>query len=98
MCQAFQPSFNALYKEGVIPLAEFCECGSLVIDSRCSNKHCTLRAVTKPAPVRKSSAKAKATGKGLEATKPSVKVPNPRRASKCVTYNLYETQNNEPES
>ena len=85
-------------------MAEFCECGSLVVDSRCSNKHCSLRAAAKPVPARRSTAKSKVTGvlgvtaQSLEATKPAVKVPNPRRASKCITYNLYDTQNNEPES
>lgn len=78
-------------------MAEFCECGSLIFDGRCSNKNCSLRAVTKPVTARKSATKVKAAGKSLDATKPSVKTPNPRRASKCITYNLYEDQNNEPE-
>lgn len=79
-------------------MAEFCECGSLVFDGRCSNKNCSLRAATKPVPARKSTSKVKVTGKSLDATKPSAKSPNPKRASKCITYNLYDTQNKESES
>ena len=84
-------------------MAEFCECGSLVIEDRCTNKNCAFRAATKPTPTkRKSTAKAKATGVtglSLEATKPApVKAGNPRRASKCVTYNLYDTENEKDEA
>ncbi len=78
-------------------MAEFCECGSLVIDSRCSNKNCSLKGNVKPAPVRKS-AKAKSAVKISDDAKPSVKASNPRRASKMVTYNLYDVQESEPES
>jgi len=78
-------------------LAEFCECGSLVIDSRCSNKNCSLKGNAKPVPARKST-RAKAAVKITDDAKPSVKASNPRRASKMITYNLYEVQENEPES
>ena len=51
-------------------------------------------------PVKKASPGAKARGKNTGAAKP-VKTANPRRASKCITYNLYDNedkQNEEPES
>lgn len=78
-------------------MAEFCACGSLVIDSRCSNKNCSLKGNAKPAPAKKS-ARAKAAVKISDDAKPSVKAPNPRRASKMITYNLYDVQENGPES
>jgi len=71
----------------------------MVFDGRCSNKNCSLRAATKPVTKRKSTVKAKAAGKSPDATKLSVKAANPRRASKCITYNLYEEDlNKESES
>lgn len=87
---------NAGHK-GVILLAEFCECGSLLIGGRCSNKNCSLRAGEKPAAGGKSATRKKATAKSPVAAKPAVKTSNPRRASKMITYNLYETKE-EPES
>ena len=77
-------------------MAEFCECGSLLIDSRCSNKNCSLKGNAKPLPAKKS-ARAKAAVKISDAAKPAAKVPNPRRASKMITYNLYDVQEKEPE-
>lgn len=82
-------------------MAEFCECGSLVIDGRCTNKSCTLRAAESPASPKKPAARAKASLKGAVTTKPAaktVKAVNPRRASKCITYNLYDIKDKEPET
>lgn len=79
-------------------MAEFCECGSLVIDNHCTNKHCSHRAVTKPAPAKRAAAKKKDVSKGLNASTPVVKPTNPRRASKCITYNLYDTESTRSES
>ena len=72
-------------------MAEFCECGSLIIDGRCTNKSCTLRAAAGPSTVKKHVVKAKTSTRGTAAPKP-VKIPNPRRASKCITYNLYDNK------
>ena len=69
-------------------MAEFCKCGSLVIGGRCSNKGCSFKALDKQAPVktvRKSAAAEKAPAKSTKA----------RKASKCITYNLYETKSEE---
>ena len=79
-------------------MSEFCECGSLVIDGRCTNKNCSLRGAAKPVPVRKSSAKRKVVGKSLDAVKSAVKSPSARRASKCITYNLSDVEEKESES
>lgn len=66
-------------------MPEFCTCGSIVIGGRCTNKNCTSKAAAKPA---------------AEASNPSKKESKPkstktRRASKCITYNLYEQKNEE---
>lgn len=74
-------------------LAEFCECGSLVIDGRCSNKNCTLRAAANPATVVKT-ARGRTPGKKADAVK-QTRAPNPRRASKCITYNLNDITDRE---
>lgn len=70
-------------------MAEFCECGSLVIDGRCTNKSCAIKVAVSRQPAGKTSAGKKSDKKNTDAPKP-VKKPNPRRASKCITYNLYE--------
>ena len=69
-------------------MAEFCKCGSLVIGGRCSNKGCSFKTLDKQAPV-------KAVRKTATAEKPQVKGTKTRRASKCITYNLYETKSEE---
>ncbi|HEX2946259.1 MAG TPA: hypothetical protein VHT96_09935 [Clostridia bacterium] len=79
-------------------MAEFCECGSLVIDGRCTNKSCSLRAGASPTTAKKPSAKTRASLKGTVAAKPAAKAANPRRASKCITYNLYDKKDTEPET
>ena len=69
-------------------MAEFCKCGSLVINGRCTNKSCAVKThETKPAKAE--------TEKKTRTAVPRVKTTKTKRASKCVTYNLYETQNEE---
>jgi hypothetical protein len=103
----FLPAFMLYYgvnvlkpmpdNKGVIPLAEFCECGSLIIGGRCSNKSCSLRGGDKPAAGGKPP-RQKGTPKSPGPAKQAVVKPaNPRRASRVVTYNLYETKEKEPE-
>lgn len=84
-------------------MAEFCECGSLVIDGRCSNKNCSLRAAGNPASEKKTSSRAKAAVKKagtakIGTVKAAAKAPSSRRASKCITYNLNDVQEEEPEN
>lgn len=76
-------------------MAEFCECGSLVIGGRCTNKSCSLRAASNPASVKKTT-RSKST-KSTEVAKSTAKASNPRRASKCITYNLFDKQEKEPD-
>ncbi len=71
-------------------MAEFCVCGSLIIDGRCSNKSCSSRGQDKQAPVKSASAKRTA-----KAEKAPAKSTRSKRASKCITYNLYETKSEE---
>ena len=54
-------------------MAEFCGCGSLVIDNRCSNKNCSLKAAGNPASKKKTSAGAKAAVKNLKQQKHAVR-------------------------
>ena len=73
-------------------MAEFCKCGSLVIGGRCTNKSCSLKTLDKQAPVK---AVKKASATSAAAAKTPVKSTKTRRASKCITYNLYETKSEE---
>ena len=76
-------------------MAEFCECGSLIIESRCSNKGCPLM---KNAPAVKRSSRSKTSASGSETYVSAPKKPMSRRASKVITYNLYDTKRDmEPE-
>ncbi len=84
-------------------MADFCECGSLVIDNRCSNKNCSLRAAGNPASEKKTSSRAKTAVKkaGMvkaETAKAAAKTTSSRRASKCITYNLNDLKEKEPEN
>lgn len=69
-------------------MAEFCKCGSLVISGRCTNKGCSMKTLDKQVPV-------KTVKKSAAAKKTPVKSTKVRRASKCITYNLYETNSEE---
>jgi len=75
-------------------LAEFCECGSLIIDGRCTNKSCTIKVNVSRQPAEKTSGVKKTSKKSTDAPKPAKK-PNPRRASKCITYNLYDKRDDQ---
>ncbi len=80
-------------------MAEFCECGSLKINGRCSNKSCKLGGNTSAASARKTAAGPGASGKAKVPKTSAPKKADPRRASKVVTYNLYDIKkDSEPES
>ncbi|MGI6777784.1 MAG: hypothetical protein ACOX7R_07100 [Acetivibrionales bacterium] len=64
-------------------MATFCSCGSLIIENRCTNKKCNIKISEKGV----SRIKKADTGK-VPAKKPS----KSRRASKCITYNLYDME------
>ncbi|HHV28922.1 hypothetical protein [Acetivibrio mesophilus] len=67
-------------------MAQFCTCGSLIINDSCTNKNCSNRAASKPSSAGKRTAK---TAKAAKADT-SAKSTRTRRASKCITYNLYD--------
>jgi hypothetical protein len=82
----------------VILLAEFCECGSLKINGRCSNKSCKLGGSTGAASVRKTAAGPDTSGRAKASKSSAPKKADPRRASKVITYNLYDIKKeSEPE-
>lgn len=67
-------------------MAEFCTCGSLVLDGSCTNKNCSNKATGKHTATAAKKSQAK---KATQEVKP--KATKVRKASKCITYNLYET-------
>lgn len=69
-------------------LAEFCKCGSIIINGRCTNKGCTIKISVKPLPVNTPK-------KASAASKTPAKTTKTRRASKCITYNMYKSKNEE---
>nr|WP_010245783.1 hypothetical protein [Acetivibrio cellulolyticus] len=68
-------------------MAEFCTCGSLVLDGSCTNKNCSNRAAGKHGA--STTKKSKAKKDNLEVKAKPTRI---RKASKCITYNLYETK------
>ncbi|MFZ5987561.1 MAG: hypothetical protein ACOYWZ_10625 [Bacillota bacterium] len=72
-------------------MAQFCTCGSLMINDNCTNKNCTNKAPSKSGT---TSAKQARLKKADTAEKPA-KPTRTRRASKCITYNLYENKEEE---
>ncbi|MCX7746198.1 MAG: hypothetical protein N2645_04805 [Clostridia bacterium] len=67
-------------------MAQFCTCGSLVINDQCTNKNCSLRTATKTTTKSQSASKQ---------PKKEPKTTKTRRASKVVTYNLYDVEKKE---
>lgn len=63
-------------------MAEFCKCGSIMINGSCTNKSCSNKLEKAPAS-RSRTARPKAQDIKTEPKK--TKVP---RASKCITYNI----------
>ncbi len=66
-------------------MTEFCTCGSMLINGVCSNKRCPGSVTVKPAKARSSKA----------GTAKKAAVPKTRKASKCITYNLYDLEDRE---
>ncbi|HHX17307.1 MAG TPA: hypothetical protein GX727_00430 [Clostridium sp.] len=66
-------------------MAQFCTCGSLIVDDKCTNKNCKNILSTKSSSSTKKRVAAKKT-----ATEEKPKTTRTRRASKCITYNLYD--------
>ncbi|HEY9061856.1 MAG TPA: hypothetical protein VIO64_15320 [Pseudobacteroides sp.] len=73
-------------------MSEFCKCGSLMLSGNCTNKNCTFRTISKPSSPKQSS-RSKAASSDISAKEK--KPPRVRRASKCITYNLYDINNEE---
>ncbi len=61
-----------------------CTCGSLIVNDQCTNKNCTNR------PASKSAASKQPSTRGNASAKKEAKSTRTKRASKCITYNLYE--------
>lgn len=72
-------------------MAEFCTCGSIVIGGHCTNKNCTFKSAAK-------SATAKPAAKKGRQEKKEAKPAKTKRASKVITYNLYEIKEKEDEN
>lgn len=66
-------------------MAEFCTCGSLMLDGSCTNKNCSNKAA-----VKHKTPAAKKTKEKSNTLESKPKATKSRRASKCITYNLYE--------
>ncbi len=81
-------------------MAEFCECGSLIVDGRCSNKKCALRGSDTAVSPKRKAAGTKTSGRsttGKNTAKAAApKKANPRRASRVITYNLYDLKKDDP--
>lgn len=72
-------------------MAQFCECGSLIINEKCTNKVCSFKKTTATKSKRSSETNVKTS---------SSKVSNKstRRSSKVITYSLSDLEANKKES
>jgi hypothetical protein len=70
-------------------MLEFCTCGSIIIDGQCTNKNCSYKAQSGSVQTKPKS------GKKSTPAKKGPKTSKTKRASKCITYNLYETETEE---
>lgn len=68
-------------------MLEFCKCGSLMIENKCSNKNCPHKVGAKSDPVvpKRPAASKKTEPKSQKA----------RRNSRVITYNLYDIEEKE---
>ncbi|MHB8064233.1 MAG: hypothetical protein ACYDG2_16650 [Ruminiclostridium sp.] len=66
-------------------MAEYCKCGSIMIDGSCTHKSCSNKLV-KASSSRAKTAKVASTK--TPAVKTELKSTKVRRASKCITYNI----------
>ncbi|MCX7710213.1 MAG: hypothetical protein N2484_10235 [Clostridia bacterium] len=67
-------------------MADFCTCGSIMLNGHCTNKNCSNKSPGKAASPKASSSKASKNTDPTKAAKPA----KTRRASKCIVYNLYD--------
>jgi len=82
-------------EEGMNRMAEFCKCGSVMINGSCTNKRCSNR-IDKAA----STTKVGRTGRiktvrGTTAEKTAKNSNKVVKASKCITYHISELPPNE---
>lgn len=76
-------------------MPEFCSCGSIIINGNCTNKTCPNHNKQSAAKtVKPEKISSNITNKSIStisSAKPDKK-KDPRRASKCITYNLYDLE------
>lgn len=71
-------------------MANFCKCGSIIINNKCSNKNCDIKPEpSQLEPVKKeSNSKKKAPSKSSSTPNKTAAPSSKRKSSKCVTYKL----------
>ncbi|RCX13247.1 hypothetical protein DFR58_11865 [Anaerobacterium chartisolvens] len=70
-------------------MAQFCSCGSIIINDHCTNKNCINKSNSgTTAKTLRASKKEPKEGGAAKGTKA-------RRSSKCITYNLYDIKSPE---
>ena len=74
--------------EGMNRMAEFCKCGSVMINGSCTNKKCSNKLVKAASATKVSKTGRTRTVKETPAEKP--KSTKTVRASKCITYHISE--------
>lgn len=77
-------------------MAEFCQCGSLKINGNCTNKKCPFSSSDAAVRIRRPAAGTSGRSVKNTVSKTSApKRPNPRKALKVITYNLYDLKKND---
>lgn len=81
--------------EGMNLMAEFCKCGSVMINGSCTNKNCSNKTIKAAAPARNSKTVRTRTIKTDAVEKTAAKITKVPRASKCITYHISDLPINE---
>lgn len=76
-------------------MLEFCKCGLLIINGQCSKKGCAF-AINNEDGTSKTVSPKKVRTRTTSTTKSAS--PRKSKSSKCITYNLYETNEDEKDS
>ncbi len=87
--------YNFKTIEGMKLMAEFCKCGSVMINGNCTNKKCSNKTVKAAAPAKNNKTVGTKAIKTDAVEKTAAKVTKVPRASKCITYHISELPINE---
>ncbi len=80
-------------------MTEFCNCGSIMINGSCTNKNCSNKLAKTPTAKSRQPRKPSTAKTSISAPlKAEPKATKIKRASKCITHNLYDLDKSQEQS